>query len=70
MGLKQQQMGQGFSGAATQDESLSVQLVGAQGGGGVCGAAFHICCLHMGKLTLPLSRRPTKNPIKSSASAQ
>lgn len=64
MGLKQT-----ADGRRLREQSLTVQLAGAWGGG-VCRRLFHICCLHMGNLTLPLRCRPPKNPIKSSASAQ
>ncbi len=68
MGLKQQQMGEGFRSSNTR-RVLDCAARRSPGWWRVQ-AAFHICCLHMGNLTLPLSRRPPKNPIKSSASAQ
>lgn len=51
------------SAAATLDESLTVQFSEARGGV-MCRATFHICCLHMGNLTLLLSRRALEEPNK------
>lgn len=68
MGLKQQQMGEGFRSSSTR-RVLDCAACWSPRWWRVQ-AAFHICCLHMGNLTLPLSRRPQKNPIISSASVQ
>lgn len=68
MGPKQRQMGEGFASGGAR-RVLDCAAHWSLGWWRVR-APFHICCLHMGNLTLPLCCRPPKNPIKSSASAQ
>lgn len=67
MGLKEQQMGKDFSvvvaAAAAHGKSLTVQFAESPGWWHVQ-AAFHICCLHMGNLTLLFSRRALEGPNK------
>ena len=69
MGLKRQQMGEGFffrngsNGSSSTRRVLDCAARRSPGWWRVQ-AAFHICCLHMGNLTLPLSRRPPAEPNK------
>ena len=67
MGLEEQQMGEDFcvavAAAAANGRSLTVQFAESPGWWHVQ-AAFHICCLHMGNLTLLFSRRAREGPNK------